>query len=96
MGIPPTADLIAAMTWPINALEELKEVELMGDKKALEEARKRDYSTLINHQRVYKANILKSGAIKTLFRMLMPRLNKGVRRVFCPLPRRELLFAQLD
>lgn len=71
------------MTWPINAQEELKEVQLTGDKEALEGARKRDYSTLINHQIVYKATILKAGVIKTLFRMLMPRLEKGIRSV-CP------------
>lgn len=75
------ADLIAAMTWPINVVEELREAHAQdnGDRKRIDAAMKIDYSSLLAAQRAYKSAILKSGAIKTLFKMLTPRLDKGMR-----------------
>lgn len=75
------ADLIAAMTWPINAMEELREAELTGDKATIEAMRKIDFSTLLSHHRAYKAALVKSGAIAALFKMLAPRLQKTFRCV---------------
>jgi replication fork protection complex subunit Tof1/Swi1 len=69
------------MTWPINALEELREAELNGDKATIEAMRKIDWSSLMASQRAYKSAILKSGAIGALFKMLAPRLQKGFRWV---------------
>ncbi len=71
------------MTWPINVVEELREAHAQdnGDKKRIDAAMKIDYSSLLAAQRVYKSAILKSGAIKTLFKMLAPRLDKGMRWV---------------
>lgn len=69
------------MTWPINALEELREAELTGDKSTIEAMRKIDFSTLLSQHRAYKAAIVKSGAITALFKMLAPRLQKGFRWV---------------
>lgn len=74
-----TADLIAAMTWPINAIEELREAELSGDKATIEAIRKIDFSSLKEAQRSYKSAILKSNAIAALFKMLKPRLQRGFR-----------------
>lgn len=69
------------MTWPINVIDELRDAELSGDKAAIAAINKVDYSSLITAQRNYKSSVLKSGAIKTLFRILVPRLEKGLRSV---------------
>lgn len=81
MCLHPTADLIAAMTWPINAMEELREAELTGDKSTIDAMRKIDFSTLLAQHRAYKQAMVKSGAIGALFKMLAPRLQKGFRYV---------------
>lgn len=74
-----SADMISTMTWPINALEELRDAELLGDTKAIAELSKIDFSSLINAQRAYKSAIIKSTTIQTLVRMLVPRMQKGPR-----------------
>lgn len=74
------ADLIAAMTWPINVIEELREAELTGNKSSIESLSKVDYLSLLHAQRSYKKSLLKNGQfIKTLVRILVPRLEKGFR-----------------
>lgn len=73
------ADLVAALTWPIDVMEELREAELSGNKQTIQAIAKIDFAGLITAQRTYKKTILKAGAIKTLVRMLVPRLEKGLR-----------------
>lgn len=67
------------MTWPINVIEELREAELSGNKKQIEEISRVDYVGLIAAQRQYKRDVLKGGVIKTLVRILVPRLERGLR-----------------
>ncbi|KAG9019357.1 Topoisomerase 1-associated factor 1 [Tulasnella sp. 427] len=63
------ADLITAMTWPIDIAEELKELDDELDGKT-------DYTTLIEAQRSYKAAMLRPGAIAALFSIMVPPLAK--------------------
>jgi hypothetical protein len=68
------------MTWPINVIEELREAELTGNKSSIESLSKVDYLSLLHAQRSYKKSLLKNGQfIKTLVRILVPRLEKGFR-----------------
>ncbi|KAG8943281.1 Topoisomerase 1-associated factor 1 [Tulasnella sp. 424] len=64
------ADLITAMTWPIDVAEELKELDDELDGKT-------DYTTLIEAQRSYKAAMLRPGAIAALFSIMVPPLAKS-------------------
>ncbi|KAG9047150.1 Topoisomerase 1-associated factor 1 [Tulasnella sp. UAMH 9824] len=64
------ADLITAMTWPIDVAEELKELDDEIDGKT-------DYTTLIEAQRSYKAAMLRPGAIAALFSIMVPPLAKS-------------------
>jgi hypothetical protein len=64
-----TADLITAMTWPIDVAEELKELDDEMDGST-------DYTTLIEAQRSYKASLLRPGAIAALFAVILPSLAR--------------------
>lgn len=66
------ADLITAMTWPIDIAAELKELDEMEDVNT-------DYTTLIYAQLSYKAALLKPGVLAALFDILVPCLAKGKR-----------------
>lgn len=72
------ADLITAMTWPIDMAEELKELDDELDART-------DYTTLIQAQRSYKAAMLRPGAISALFAIMLPALAKGKKFVLISL-----------
>ena len=67
------ADLIGAMTWPIDVIEELREADMAGAKP---EGQQADYSSLQAAQLAYKAALLRTGALKSLFRLVLPSLEK--------------------
>ncbi|KAJ3814095.1 timeless protein-domain-containing protein [Lentinula aff. lateritia] len=64
------ADLMTAMTWPIDLAEELKELDDQLDSKA-------DYTELLQSHLHYKAAILKPGVLEALFSIILPPLTKG-------------------
>lgn len=64
------ADLLTAMTWPIDLAEELKELNDELDSKA-------DYTQLLQSHLHYKATILKPGALAALFGIMLPPLTKS-------------------
>ena len=63
------ADLITAMTWPIDLAEELKEMDEELDKKS-------DYTQLLSSHLRYKAAMLQPGVLKALFSIILPCLAK--------------------
>jgi replication fork protection complex subunit Tof1/Swi1 len=63
------ADLITAMTWPIDLAEELKELDEELDKGT-------DYTQLTISHLHYKAALLKPGVIQALFGLVLPPLAK--------------------
>lgn len=64
------ADLMTAMTWPIDMAEELKELDEELDKGT-------DYTQLLQSHLHYKAALLKPGIIQALFGIMLPPLSKG-------------------
>ena len=75
-----TTDLILAMTWPIDPVQELKDADLMAAEAEDPAARpKIDYKGLLAIQSSYKAAILRQNAIQTLFSITMPSLEKPKR-----------------
>ncbi|KAJ3893201.1 timeless protein-domain-containing protein [Lentinula edodes] len=64
------ADLMTAMTWPIDLAEELKELDDQLDSKA-------DYTELLQSHLHYKAAVLKPGVLEALFGIVLPPLTKG-------------------
>lgn len=69
-------ELIGAMTWPINVAEELRDAQLLGELK-----QSRDFTTLIDAQRGYKASIIKEGVLRHMMSILAGSLQKGRRYV---------------
>ncbi|KAL0947499.1 hypothetical protein HGRIS_013600 [Hohenbuehelia grisea] len=63
------ADLMTAMTWPIDMAEELKELDDEIDKGT-------DYTQLLQSHLYYKAALLKPGVIEALFGIMLPPLAK--------------------
>ncbi|KAJ8086932.1 Topoisomerase 1-associated factor 1 [Marasmius tenuissimus] len=63
------ADLITAMTWPIDLAEELKELDDELDQRT-------DYTQLLHSHLHYKAALLKPGVIQALFGIMIPPLVK--------------------
>ncbi|KAL0580059.1 Topoisomerase 1-associated factor 1 [Marasmius crinis-equi] len=63
------ADLMTAMTWPIDLAEELKELDDQLD-------RGTDYTQLLQSHLHYKAALLKPGVIQALFGIMIPPLVK--------------------
>lgn len=63
------ADLMTAMTWPIDMAEELKELDEELDKGT-------DYTQLLQSHLHYKAALLKPGVIQALFGIMLPPLAK--------------------
>ncbi|KAK0224118.1 timeless protein-domain-containing protein [Armillaria fumosa] len=63
------ADLLTAMTWPIDMAEELKELDDELDKGT-------DYTQLLQSHLHYKAALLKPGVMQALFGILLPPLAK--------------------
>ncbi|KAG6865098.1 hypothetical protein C0991_005153 [Blastosporella zonata] len=64
------ADLITAMTWPIDMAEELKELDDELDKGT-------DYTQLIDSHLHYKVALLKPGVMQALFGIVLPPLAKA-------------------
>lgn len=63
------ADLVTAMTWPIDLAEELKELDEEFDRGA-------DYTQLLQSHLHYKAALLRPGVMQALFNILLPCLAK--------------------
>lgn len=63
------ADLMTAMTWPIDMAEELKELDEELDKGT-------DYTQLIRSHLYYKSALLKPGVMQALFGIMLPPLAK--------------------
>lgn len=66
------ADLMTAMTWPIDMAEELKELDEELDKGT-------DYTQLTFSHLNYKAALLKPGVMQALFGVMLPPLSKSVK-----------------
>ena len=66
------ADLMTAMTWPIDMAEELKELDDELDKGT-------DYTQLLRSHLEYKAALLRPGVIQALFGIMIPPLAKAPR-----------------
>jgi replication fork protection complex subunit Tof1/Swi1 len=64
------ADLMTAMTWPIDLAEELKELDEELDKGS-------DYTQLLFSHLNYKAALLKPGVMQALFGIVLPPLAKS-------------------
>ena len=64
------ADLMTAMTWPIDLAEELKELDEELDKGT-------DYTQLMQSHLHYKMALLKPGVIQALFGIVLSPLAKG-------------------
>lgn len=77
-----TADIIAALTWPIDVAAELRESADLEDEEAQRAAANVDYSGLVAAQLSYKRDILRTGALGPIFRLIVPALDKPRRCVF--------------
>jgi replication fork protection complex subunit Tof1/Swi1 len=66
------ADLITAMTWPIDLAEELKELDEEFDRGS-------DYTQLVQSHLHYKAALLKPGVLQALFSIVLPCLARGTK-----------------
>lgn len=66
------ADLMTAMTWPIDLAEELKELDEVDDKGT-------DYTQLLLSHLNYKAALLRPGVMEALFSIMLPCLAKGAK-----------------
>lgn len=66
------ADLMTAMTWPIDMAEELKELDDELDKGT-------DYTQLLFSHLNYKAVLLKPGVMQALFGIMLPCLAKDLK-----------------
>jgi replication fork protection complex subunit Tof1/Swi1 len=64
-----SADLMTALTWPIDLAEELKELDEELDKRA-------DFTQLLQSHLHYKAVLLKPGVMQALFGMMIPPLTR--------------------
>jgi replication fork protection complex subunit Tof1/Swi1 len=64
------ADLMTAMTWPIDLAEELKELDDELDRGS-------DYTQLLHSHLHYKAALLRPGAMQALFGIMLPPLAKS-------------------
>ncbi|KAK7682773.1 hypothetical protein QCA50_014156 [Cerrena zonata] len=65
------ADLMTAMTWPIDLAEELREIEEMDERT--------DYTQLLQAHLAYKAALLKPGVMQALFGIMLSCLSKDTK-----------------
>lgn len=65
-------DLMAAMTWPVDVAEELKELAEAEE----EETEKEDYTHLLRSHLHYKAALLRPGVMEALLGIVLPCLAK--------------------
>ncbi|GAA96533.1 uncharacterized protein L969DRAFT_95002 [Mixia osmundae IAM 14324] len=70
------ADLIGAMTWPIDVAEELKEAAEEAAIRGGPDAPRVDFASLLRIQLTYKAAILKANAVETILKLCVPSLAK--------------------
>lgn len=68
-----SAELMGAMTWPINVAEELRDAYTLGQLKQI------DYKSLVRAQMSYKAVILRQGVLPLLIQLMRPALEKNRR-----------------
>ncbi|CAL1710038.1 unnamed protein product [Somion occarium] len=66
------ADLMTAMTWPIDLAEELQEIDEMEEKT--------DYTQLLQSHLAYKAALLKPGVMQALFGIMLACLAKDPKK----------------
>jgi replication fork protection complex subunit Tof1/Swi1 len=66
-----TADIMCAMTWPIDLAEELKELDEDLDARA-------DFTQLLRSHLDYKRALLKPGVLQSLFSLTLPCLGRDV------------------
>jgi replication fork protection complex subunit Tof1/Swi1 len=66
------ADLICALTWPIDLAEELKELDEELDARA-------DFTQLLRSHLHYKRALLKPGVLQALFSLVIPCLSRDVK-----------------
>ncbi|KAH7883094.1 timeless protein-domain-containing protein [Phlebopus sp. FC_14] len=66
------ADLMTAMTWPIDMAEELQELDEERDKRT-------DYTQLTLSHLNYKAALLRPGVMQALFGLVLPPLSKSLK-----------------
>lgn len=65
---------MAAMTWPINVAEELRDAQLLD-----ELSRPIDYASLVAHQLAYKHSLLRAHALRPIFQLMSPCIAKSRR-----------------
>lgn len=73
---PSSVELMGAMTWPIDVAEELRDAKILDELK-----KSTDYTSLISAQLDYKATILRTGALASIFQVMSPSLLKTRRFV---------------
>lgn len=77
--VKPTVELIGAMTWPINVVEELQDAKMKDELRA-----GIDYDSLLTAQREYKSVILRTnGVLRAMFQLMSPSLTKNRRWANC-------------
>ncbi|KAG0150956.1 hypothetical protein CROQUDRAFT_130388 [Cronartium quercuum f. sp. fusiforme G11] len=72
-------DLVSALTWPIDIASELKEINELEDEEEKRRLSRIDFSGLIAAQQSYKRDILRSGSLAHIFKLIVPSLQKGKR-----------------
>ncbi|POW09710.1 hypothetical protein PSHT_09021, partial [Puccinia striiformis] len=70
------ADLIASLTWPLDIAAELKEAADIEDEEERRQATNIDFSSLVNSQLSYKQDIVRTGAMGPIFRLIVPVIQK--------------------
>ncbi|WAQ85700.1 hypothetical protein PtA15_6A328 [Puccinia triticina] len=70
------ADLIAALTWPVDVTRELQEACEIDDEEERRQATNIDFSSLVDGQLSYKREIVRTGAMGPIFRLLLPVIQK--------------------
>ena len=68
------ADLVAAMTWPIDVAEELRELDDEVDTRT-------DYAALMQAQLAYKASLLRPNVLRSLMDIMAGPISKSKRCV---------------
>ncbi|MBW0466958.1 hypothetical protein O181_006673 [Austropuccinia psidii MF-1] len=71
------SDLIAALTWPIDIASEVQEAYEIQDEESRRQAISLDLSGLVSAQLSYKRDIVRSGALGYIFRLILPIIQKG-------------------
>ncbi|KAI8459459.1 timeless protein-domain-containing protein [Phakopsora pachyrhizi] len=70
------ADLIAALTWPIDIDADLKEAQERESDEDRMSVENTDYSGLVDAQLSYKKDIIRTGAMAYIFKLILPSIQK--------------------